>query len=586
MRQESVESRKLLYTHIEKYFVFTSLLDYLLSTIKVDPNSDYEKSVWACFNAFCQSSTSYIMSVYEDLRYENYDFLPKSNANRLLLRNCIEANLILNVLENKPALATNYYATLASDQERIQDLYKTASTTEDDEKENKHFLKRFSWLPRFQGKKAKSMSDLLNYVDFESEQQRNEYKIIIKNFDTFIHPSFNFVQSVSEEKISGSIAGVIALFTDNGIFYDTAFNLLYLFKAIYAKVFKASIFQILEDLLSGPSYNGFYFPIKQEEILTLDYNEKNKVSVLTGIYSAFSIQRHYQRLTGLAPDYLGGIPYIIGQVANYICRFTRVSYTTRNVIFLLRDLTPRYDDMLHAVYEHNPILFYTQSRYVVEALSILNVLLLEDDERSKIYAIHQRIKSYDARISAAKFINENSESVDLPIRTYMDDQAINAQYESDLQIVSEYYQRRFNVAVERRSIERLNGWALYLKRTNNDTVPNSPYFVNLLCECFYPKGDDHVATLLLALFEESNAFTHVTPYGFDKNRSAPDLESPVIFINDLTVRLIYGILKSFHLEEHLTNEQRNEIDVGFFRAINAIRTNYEKKQKPTKNETA
>ena len=63
-----------------------------------------------------------IMSVYEDLRYENYDFLPKSNAYRLLLRNCIEANLILNVLENKPELATNYYATLASIN-KINELY-------------------------------------------------------------------------------------------------------------------------------------------------------------------------------------------------------------------------------------------------------------------------------------------------------------------------------------------------------------------------------------------------------------------------------------------------------------------------------
>ncbi|MDD2433882.1 MAG: hypothetical protein WC196_02145 [Bacilli bacterium] len=581
MKQESVESRKLLYTHIEKYFVFTSFLDYLLSTIEVDQNSDYEKSVWTCFNAFCQSSLSYIMSVYEDLRYENYDFLPKSNANRLLLRNCIEANLILNVLENKPELATNYYATLASDQQRINDLY--SPTEADEEKEKKHFMKRFSWLPRFQGKKAKSMSDLLNYVDFESEQQRNEYKIVIKNFDTFIHPSFNFVQSVSEEKTSGSIIGVIALFTDNGIFYDTSYNLLLLFKAIYASTFKSSVFEILEDIISNPAYNSFYFPVDKKELLTIKYDNESKISVLTGVYSTFNIQRHYQRLTGLSPDYLGGIPYIIGLIANYICKYTLVSYKTRNIIFLLRDLTPRYDDMLRAVYEHNPVLFYTQSRYVVEALSILNVLLLEDDERSKIYAIHQRIKSFDARISAAKFINENSESVALPLRTEIDDKAIDNQHEKDIQIVTDYYQNKFNITVERRNIERLNGWALYLTKTNNANVPNSPYFVKLLCDCYYPNDNQSISTLLLALFEESNAFTHVTPYGFSHNHQNFDLSSPLIFINDIAVRLILNLIRIYDLERKLSKEQITEIEVGFFKAMEAIKNNSIKNKKKSSN---
>ncbi len=575
MEQESLKFRKILYTKIEKYFVYTSFLEFLLSTINIDETSDYQKSVWAAFNAFCLSSISYIMSVYEDLRYENYDFLPKSNANRILLRNCLEAVLILNVLENKPELATNYYATLKSDQERIADLY-DYNEDEEDDKENKHFLKRFSWLPRYQGKKAKTMSDLLNYVNFDSEQQKNEYKIIIKNFDTFIHPSFNFVQSINEEKRRGNIDGVLALFIDNGIFYETAYNLFASFHSIYINDFNDDVFKILEALLQNPPFTNFLFPIDARELLKIKYTAENKVTILSGLYSTFNIQKFYQKLIGKAPDFVGGIPYIIGMIANYMNKYTHIGYTARNLIYLLQDLTPRYDDMLRAVYENNPMQFYGQSRYVIEALSIINVLLLEDEERSKIYAIHQRIKGYDAKISAVDFINANSESANLDVKTKIDNEFINLQYEKDIETLTNYYRQVFKVEVERRKIVRLNGWALYLKKINNDSVPNSPFFVNLLCECFYGKENKEVASLLLALFEESNAFTHVTPYGFARNNKKFDLVKPLIFINDLAMRLVYGILKVFRLEEHLTIEEKQEIEIGFFKAMDAIKKSAEK----------
>jgi hypothetical protein len=561
-----LELKKALYAKIEKYFVITSFLDFLLSTIEIDENSDYEKSTWAVFNAYIQGSSSYIMSVFNDLKSEYDNFMPKSSANRILLRNCVEAILILNVLENKPELATPYFATYYSDKERIKNIY--INSDEDDEKaENKRFLKRFSWLPRYRGKKAKSMSDLLNYVNFESEYQKNYYKIIIKNFDTFIHPSFNFARSLNNNLLGGSIAGVYAMFIDHGIFQESVTNLLSSFKSIYQNHFKESVFEILDALLDSGPYNSTPLPIKAEELLDVNFNNENKTAVLSSVYSTFNINKYYQKITTKSPSYLESVSSIIGICANYLTKYTRTSYRIKNIAYLLQDLTPRYDDMLHSVYENNPMQFYAQSRYIIESLSIINVLMLEDEERSKMYAIHQRIKGYDAKISAVDFINSSNEE----IKAGTTNTAINEQYFKDIDIIHNYYLKDFDKDVDEKNILRLNGWALYLKYKNNDTVPNSPFFVAWLCECFYQQNYEEVSSLLLGLFEESNAFTYVTPYGFNHNKESFNLEKPLLLINDLSARLIYSLFKNFEVEKLLNEEEKKNVQNGFFNALEAIK---------------
>ncbi len=560
--KSKTSDKKILYSKIKKYFVYTSFLDYLLNQIKPDGNEVYDLSIWSCFNAFNKSLMSYLLSVYDDLRYEEYDFLPKANANKLLLRNCIEAMLILNVLENHPDYASKYYATLESDKNRIKELYKPS---EIEEEEKKKFMKRFSWLPRYLGKKANSISDLINYVDFDDETQKEQYKIIVKNFDSFIHPSFTYVETLNEEKRSNNFDGVLALFIDNGIIQEATYNILKSFNDAYKNRLNKNIFIILKEILDNETYNDFLIPIDLKELNKINYTSENKLVILSGIYSKFNIAKKYQMLNAKSPDYIGGIPYIIGMLANYIEK-DNSSIKAKNTILLLRDLASRYDDMLHAVFEDNPMQFFAQSRFVIESLSIINILLNEDETRNSIYALHQSIKSYDAEVIKADFINANRADLALNSKNLTDS------YNKNIEIIKNYYKETFTLDVEDRNIARLNGWAIKLKNINNLNVPNTPFFVNLLCETYFGSANKNISSLLLALFEESNAFTHVTPYAFAYGNDNFDLFSLLIFINKLASGVASNILVSFNLSKSLSKEQLQEIDVGFFKAIEAIKT--------------
>ena len=62
------------------------------------------------------------------------------------------------------------------------------------------YLKRFAWLPRIKGKRINNLNDLLSYIEFEDDNQKLFYQILIRNFDTFIHPSFNFSLNIESKK--------------------------------------------------------------------------------------------------------------------------------------------------------------------------------------------------------------------------------------------------------------------------------------------------------------------------------------------------------------------------------------------------
>ena len=506
---------------VRKYYAFCDVLDQTIKNV-VTPNDNYYKSVYTCFNGFVHSLESYLLSVYDDIYQNEFTMMPKSNANRILLRNCLEANLILNILQNNPLYADKFYATLKSDVDRIDETYNELDQTRIDLKK---YMKRFSWLPRIKGKKCTSLKDLLHFVDFgENDTLEYYYSTLIKNFDTFIHPSFKFAESIKNKKVGEEIQNIAGLFISNGIVFDCCYNILSNLMSVYEDKINASIYKELSDIITNKEF-------------TLNDKHQIKDAYLNN-------KQHIE-------EYVHSLPYSLINLGSAI---EQVNFKSKNIVYLLYDLSSHYDDMLISYYIFDTMMFYAQARYVIESLSLIHCLLKEDEERSEIYYLHQNIKSYDAKITALNFLNHyylkgNEDPIDVS----------NIHIEN-IERIRSYYKKNFNVAVDDNKILRLNGWALYLKNINNENVPNSPFFVDILGNDLI--NNKEVTHYLLGFYEESNAFTHITPYAFDPSQTNFDLTKPLLLINELLQRLTNNIITTYDLRKKLDEKQFKLIETG------------------------
>lgn len=569
-------NKKELLLKVEKYYVFSSFLSQLLNALPLDESKIYDKAIYSAFNAYNQSSISYLLSLYDDLTSDDYYLFKKASANRILLRNCFESFLILNILENHPEYAVDYFLTYESDKERIKNLY-----LEDDDQEKidkKRFLKRFQWLPRYKGKKARSISDLLNYIEFEDPDQKRFYQIMIRNFDISIHPSFDYVQALTGKSNVSNEQLINGVFQEEGLYEQASVNILSLFGSIFRNLINNNFILALKIILAG------FEPNQAEDVLNLkgilNYKLKNEDldAFVSKVFNTFNIKDRFESINKV-PSYVKNLAYGLENVAELILDASRVSYKARTISTLLQDIAPRFGDMNYAVYEANPIKFYAQARHVIEAFSMINALLAEDDERSYIYSIHLRVKAYEARIGAADFIN----NIQLEEKTLITPEEIQGDYINDIAIIKKYYFTKFNKLVDEKDLTRLNGWALFLSKAKNDIVPNSPFFVEMLAQDLYKDDKEEVASSILALYEEANAFTHVTPYAFLKNLKF-DLEKSLIMVNDIGIRLINNLMDEFRIKDQLIEEELKDLDLSLFQAINNIKKSFEKKPKTGKGD--
>jgi hypothetical protein len=562
-------SKKELLQKVEKYYVFSSFLGYLLNVIPIDENKIYDKSVYIAFNAYVQSSISYLLSLYDDLNADDYYLFKKASANRILLRNCFESFLILNILENHPEYAVDYFLTLDSDKERIKNLY-----LEDDDQEKldkKRFLKRFEWLPRYKGKKARSISDLLNYIEFEDIDQKRFYQIMIRNFDISIHPSFDYVLSITGKGNVSNDALIEGVFKEEGLFEQASVNILSLFTSIFKNFLNKNLNTALKMILVGFEANEAEDVLDLKGVLNLKIKNEELDQFVSKVFNTFNIKDRFE-MVQLAPDYIKNLAYGVEDIAQNVLSSNRVSPRARTISTLLLDISPRFGDMNYAVFENNPIKFYAQARHVIESFSVINALLGEDDERSYIYSIHLRVKAYEARIGAADFLN----NIQLEEQTLISPKQIKDDYLSDIAIIRKYYIDKFRVDVEEKDLARLNGWALYLKGKNNQVVPNSPFFVEMMATDLYKGERVDISSAILALYEEANAFTHVTPYAFNRFRKF-DLEKSLIMVNDIGARLIFALMNTFRIKDHLIEEEINDIELALFDAIKQIQVSISKR---------
>jgi hypothetical protein len=568
-----LDSRQQLHLKLRKYYAFNAVLYEVIQSLSFSNEDYFERACWTCFHGYCQSGISYFFSVYDDLNYEEYSFLPKAAANRILLRNCIEANLLLTVFINKPHLATKYYSTLPSDQERIEGLYTLQAQEDADEAdegmEKKRFIKRFSWLPRIKGKKANTMNDLLNYVDFDSDAQKDYYRIIIRNFDTYIHPSFHFAKAIAENYDDGNVDNILAMFIDEGLLYESAYNVLSALHDVYQERIPINAYRMLETLLSHDEVeNASTLPLPFRHVMEAPEPLEDDVLLATAFHT-FHLQQAYQKQRLRQPEQIQGVAYIIGMSSLYVQRDGPVSFKGKYIGYLLQDLSPRYDDLLSAFYQGNAMMFYAQARYIIEAMSILNLLSLEDNNRAFIYGVHQKIKGYEAKASAIEFLRRNIEQIE-----DAEDANLARDYQRDIQIVQRYYRDLFQQDIEETTILRLNGWALYLKGKANDQVPNSPYFVHMLAEIMPEDKVESVTAYLLGFYEESNAFTHVTPYAFDQNAKDERMTDAMMLINELMRRVMLRIIDTFSLLDSLTKTEAEELERLFFFPLQQMKQMY------------
>lgn len=500
---------------LETNFVFLNEIEKLMNKYYVE-DSLFDKSIFVCFKGFIDNSRNYLYSVYEDISGGGSLVYAKSNANRALIRNCLESTILLYIFFQHPEYCDKYYETYESDLRRINNLY---ANIKDEEK----YLKRFAWLPRVKGKRINNLNDLLAYIDFDDENQKLFYQILIRNFDTFIHPSFNFSLNIENKNILDNTL-IHTLYAKDGIIHQLHECFVTFFLEYFAKSLSEEEIERIKNIFNTPSYTNnleieFFKRLKQypQEIYTMSY--------------------------------------VIALLPNFILPYQDNIYKRKNIGYLLQDMCTHYDDLLKSFFNQNHTLFFMEARHVFESLSILNILLQENEQRNYIFHIHQDIKGYESKkttytmLGSQEFLDKKEE--------------LEKEYENHISEVIKYYKDEFNQDIERNKILRLNGWSLYLKNQQNDSVPNAPDFIRILIKDHF--NNEKIENFVLGLFEETNAFLHITPYAvFTSTKDkAPHT---IKIINSILATILFGIIKIFKLEEILDERSLMTIKNGYFAA--------------------
>lgn len=474
----------------------------IINTISYEEGNVKSQVYYAVLNGFFSSLENYLLLVYDDLKADVALLFAKSNTNKVLLRIAIEATLLLDIFENNPDLIDAYYATYVSDKKRMNALFKG-------EEYNEKYLRRFEWLPKIKKKRPSSLVDLLDYVKWEDEEQKEYYKIIIRNLDTFIHPSFYVGRSVETRAIT-NIDTIAPIFAKEGIISELYENLIDL-SANYSQELASELAKLLNS--DTPS---------------------NDIDIA------------YQKSHEGLPASIGPICFFLSNIGHMMHSPNEPTYLQRNIAYLTTDLTPRYEDLLQSYFMGNKFLFEIQLRTILESLSMMHILLKEDEYRNYVFFIHQQIKSFEANKSALELLEKHGITVQ---NLNLDDDR-----QRNIDIIKDYYKRFFNADPSQKDILRLNGWALYLRGVNNDTVPNAVDIINNMLNDFFK---EEPSSLLSNIFEESNTYMHVTLYAFLDDKAKINHQF-VTYINHSLLNILNGILNIPNLLT-ISNKEKEDL---------------------------
>ena len=494
---------------VAKYYDFCKLGLHFTRTNKPDESKESQVH-YAIINGFFAALNNYLLLVYDDLKVNASVLFAKSNTNKVFLRVIIEATLLLDIFKHHPDYIEPYYNTYLSDKKRLSSIF-------DKDDEHKKYLRRFSWLPKHNKKKPSTLIDLLNYVDFENAEHREFYTVIIRSLDAFTHPSFYMGQSI-ETHLIADINTISPIFIKNGILSEITDNFTDFISEIYPD-FAAELKNILNSPIVSP-----------------------KISI------------DYQAIIGNLPKEINSISMIMNAISGSIKSAPNPTYSQRNIAYLLLDLAPRYEDLLRAYFSRNKFLFAIQLRTIIESLSMLHILLKEDEKRNYIFYIHQQIKSFEANNSTVELLKKYG--IGLPNSNFEDTN------NSNVETIAEYYKKEHGVDVSTSQILRLNGWALYLRGQDNDVVPNTIDLVNnMLNDLFKIDAIKEIQ----AVFEESNAYTHLTLYAFldETMHISPNL---ILYLNHSLLTVLLGIIARPNLTL-LSEKEKERISMDLSKRI-------------------
>ena len=102
---------------------------------------------------------------------------------------------------------------------------------------------------------------------------------------------------------------------------------------------------------------------------------------------------------------------------------------------------------------------------------------------------------------------------------------------------------------------------MVLKHQNNEYIPNAPDFIRFLIQDHL--HDEEKVNFVLGIFEESNAFLHITPYAIFTPTFERAKEAISIIISSLS-NIILGIIKIFKFEETLEPKALKLINDSYF----------------------
>ena len=559
-----------LVVNVKKYYCFAQAIKYYSNLLMQVEESKKFIPYFICLDNYAERLIAYTTFTFADLQVKKSIILPKSDANRIYLRGCLESCFIINILLNNYSLSEKFMSNIKADIKKINAAYKDSSINRktiykeyyEEDLEDIKYERRYSWLPRRKKKKAANISDLVNYMSIEDDAKRAYFEMYIRALDSYSHPSFYIPSMFHAPKLNANFKEIYLLYDDGEIINECNKIIINSLNAFLKSINMEHSTDFLElmnnayEINSTPITSMFHV----NDYILNESDEFKKEDICRFLWNRFDINKFYLSHVKQYPQYIHNITLGFSMFIDYLkSKNDNTNYKLVNTIMLLEDALLRYDEFLKAYTTDYITSFYVQSRYLIEFIVNLNILLNEDEERSYVYFIHQDIKSYQYKQNIYSFYktqNLSNPQVEKNI------ERIEEKNKEDVKFIHDYYLNKFNHEVDDKTISRLNGWAIHLKGLDNEEVYNLPLLLSFsiddliknVQEMFKSMNLMNISDFVQGYYEESCAYSHVTPYAFFNNLkiygSNALIKEQFIVINLLIVQLYSKIISVLHLDEN------------------------------------
>ena len=113
--------------NVRKYFCFAQAIKYYSNLLMQVEESKKYTALFICLDNYAERLMAYTTFTYADLQVRNSIILPKSDANRIYLRGCLESCFIINILLNDYSLSNKFMSNIKADIKKINFAYQDSS---------------------------------------------------------------------------------------------------------------------------------------------------------------------------------------------------------------------------------------------------------------------------------------------------------------------------------------------------------------------------------------------------------------------------------------------------------------------------